>query len=119
LWIFTTRGFFSIVEHKNDPNRVVIRARVRKDIDNIKMLFEELGLKASDILESLDSDYRYRIFANRIDWVSVMTQIIADVGYTNFKNAVYETGSLAIKGKRHEAYLDIWAIMHELQFRNG
>lgn len=119
MWVFTTRGFFSIVEHKKDPNLVVIRARVRRDIEVIKMLFEELGLKASGILEILDSDYRYRIFANRIDWVSVMTQLITDMGYTNFKNAVYETDSLEIRDKRHAAYLNIWAIMHELQFREG
>lgn len=119
MWVFTTKGFFSVVEHKNDPNLVVIRARVRKDVDSIKMLFEELGLKASDILESLDSDYRYRIFANRIDWASLMTKLISDMDYTNFKNAVYETDSFEIRDKRHEAYLDIWAIMHELQFRDG
>jgi hypothetical protein len=97
LWVFTTKGFFSIVEHKKDPNRVVIRARVRKDIEKVKMLFEEC----------------------RVDWAGVMTQLITDLGYTNFKNAVYETDSLEIRDKRHEAYLDIWAIMHELQFREG
>ena len=119
MWVFTTKGFFSIVVHKKDPNRVVIRARVRRDIESIKMLFEELGFEVSDVEENVSSDYRYRIFANRIDWASVMTQLITDVGYTNFKNAVYETDSLALRDKRHEAYLDIWAIMHELQFREG
>ena len=119
MWVFTTKGFFSIVEHKKDTNRVVIRARIRKDIEKVKTLFEKLGLKASDILESLDSDYRYRIFANRIDWASVMIQLITDMGYKNFKNAVYDADFLEIRDKRHEAYLDIWAIMHELQFRDG
>lgn len=119
MWVFTTKGFFSIVEHKKDPNRLLIRARIRKDIDNIKMLFEALGLRVSDVLESASSDYRYRIFANRIDWASVMTHLITDMGYTNFKNAAYETDSSEIRDKRHEAYLDIWAIMHELQFREG
>ena len=117
MWVFTTRGFFSIVEHKKDPNRVVIRARIRKDIEKVKTLFEEMGLEASDILESLNSDYKYRIFAGRIDWASVMTQLITDMEYTNFKNAVYEVDSREIRVKRHEAYLDIWAIMHEMQFR--
>ena len=116
MWVFTTKGFFSIVEHKNDPNRVVIRARVRKDIESIKMLFEELGLEVSGVEENVSFDYRYRVFARRIDWASVMAQLITDMGYTNFKNAIYETDSLEIRDKRHEAYLDIWAIMHELQF---
>jgi len=119
LWVFTTRGFFSIVEHKKDPNRLLIRARVRKDIDNIKMLFEELGLEVSDVVENVSFDYRYRVFADRSDWASVIIQLITDMGYTNFKNAVYEKDSLEIRDKRHEAYLDIWAIMHEVQFREG
>jgi len=119
LWIFTTRGFFSIVEHKKDPNRVVIRARIRKDIDNIKMLFEELGLRVSDVVENVSFDYRYRVFASRPDWASVITQLITDMGYTNFKNAVHEADSPKVRDKRHEAYLNIWAIMHELQFREG
>jgi hypothetical protein len=119
LWIFTTKGFFSIVEHKKDLNRVVIRARVRKDIDNMKMLFEELDLRVSDVVENVSSDYRYRVFASRSDWTSVMTQLITDMGYTNFKNAVYEADSPKVRDNRHEAYLDIWAIMHELQFREG
>ena len=119
MWIFTTRGFFSIVEHKKDPNRVVIRARIRKDIDNIKMLFEELGLRVSDVVENVGSDYRYRVFASRPDWASVITQLITDMGYTNFKNAVFDVDSPKVRDKRHEAYLDIWAIMQELQFREG
>jgi len=119
LWLFTTKGFFSIVEHKKDPNRVVIRARVRKDIDNIKMLCEELGLEVSDVEENVSFDYRYRVFASRIDWASVMTQLITDMDYTNFKNAVFDVDSPKVRDRRHEAYLDIWAIMHELQFREG
>jgi hypothetical protein len=83
------------------------------------MLFEELGLRVSDVVENVSFDYRYRVFVSRIDWVSVMTQLIIDVGYTNFKNAVYETDSTKVRDKRHEAYLDIWMIMHELQFREG
>jgi len=118
LWVFTTKGFFSIVEHKKDPNLVVIRARVRKDIDNIKMLFEELGLEVSDVAENVSFDYKYRVFAGRIDWASVMIRLITDMGYTNFKNAVYEADSPEVMDQRHEAYLDIWAIMHELQFRD-
>jgi hypothetical protein len=119
LWVFTTKGFFSIVEHKKDPNRVVIRARIRKDIDSIKMLFEELGFEVSDVEENVSFDYRYRVFASRSDWASVMIQLITDMGYTNFKNAVHEADAPEIKDKRHEVYLDIWAIMHELQFSEG
>lgn len=119
MWVFTTKGFFSIVEHKKDPNRVVIRARIRKDIESIKMLFEKLGLEVSDVVENVSFDYRYRVFASRPDWASAMTKLITDVGYKNFKNAVYEADSLEIRDKRHEAYLDIWVIMHELQSREG
>ena len=115
MWIYTTKGFFSVVEHKEDPERIMLRARVKVDIQNIKKIFDDLGLEATDILENVGSDYKYRIFANRMDWVSVMNRLMIDMNYTNFKDAVYETDSYKIKDMRHEAYYKVWSIMYELQ----
>ena len=47
MWIFTTKGFFSVVQDKNDHDKVVIRSRVKKDIENMVAQFERLGLKTS------------------------------------------------------------------------
>ena len=35
MWLMTTRGFFSVVAHNADPDRVLIRARCRGDIDAV------------------------------------------------------------------------------------
>ena len=67
------------------------------------------------MIETLDSDYRFRIFAAHEDWNRVMTGLAEQIKYTNFKNAVYATDSHAIRDRRHGAYLDIWFVMNKLQ----
>ena len=115
MWIFTTKGFFSVVENKDDRAKVVIRSRIKQDIENIVAEFERLGLKTTGVVETLDSDYRYRIFADHKDWNRVMSSLTDQITYTNFKNAVYATDSYTVREKRHAAYLDIWSVMSSLQ----
>ena len=32
MWLLTTRGFFSVVAHRNEPDAVLVRARARIDL---------------------------------------------------------------------------------------
>jgi hypothetical protein len=115
MWIFTTKGFFSIVETKEDPDQVLIRARIKKDIQNMKDLFDALGLKSTKILVGSGSDYKYRFTADRMDWIAAMTRLMLDLRYNNFKDAVYESDSHEMRERRRDAYFDIWAITRNLQ----
>ena len=36
MWIFTTQGFYSAVEHREDPDRLIVRARTREDIEALR-----------------------------------------------------------------------------------
>ena len=33
MWLMTTRGFYSVVEHRDDADRLLVRARTREDIE--------------------------------------------------------------------------------------
>ena len=33
MWLITTQGFYSAVEHREDPERLIVRARTREDIE--------------------------------------------------------------------------------------
>jgi len=116
MWIFTTKGFFSVVQQENDPQQVLIRARLKKDIQNMKRLFNALGLKPGGIIVNARSDYKYRFSADRTDWILVMTRLMLDMRYTNFKDAAYKADSREIKDNRHEAYFRIWTAMRGMQF---
>ncbi len=115
MWLFTRKGFFSIVEHRDDPGQVVIRARLKKDIDELKCIFDSLKLRTTKVAVNSRTDYRYRFTANRMDWITVMIRLMLSIHYNNFKDSVYDNESGEMKERRHDAYLKIWAIMCNLQ----
>lgn len=115
MWIFTTKGFFSVVQQENDPDQVLIRARVRKDIQSLKRLFDALGLKTGRIIVNPRFDYKYRFTAGRKDWIVVMTRLMLDLDYRNFKDAVFKRDSREGRYGRHEAYSRVWEVMRNLQ----
>ena len=34
MWLVTTRGFYSVVENHHDPDELLVRARVREDLES-------------------------------------------------------------------------------------
>jgi hypothetical protein len=36
MWLVTTQGFYSVVAHRGDPDRVLVRARVREDLEALR-----------------------------------------------------------------------------------
>ena len=115
MWIFTIKGFFSVVEHKDDPNTMVVRARIGNDIKNIQQMFVDQGNEKPEILQMSHSDYKFRIFVNRKIWIEVMTRLMSDLNYTNFKNAAAKEDDFKTMQLRSQAYTSIWFIMDELQ----
>jgi len=57
---YSLKGFVSVVQHEDESNRVVIRSRLKIDIQGFKEMFESMGLKTSDIAVTAKADYKYR-----------------------------------------------------------
>ena len=110
MWIITNIGFFSIVEKSWDKPKgtLTIRARVRSDLENLRDLFLP---EMSEIIESGDSDYRYRAVADRKTVSEAMAKLAADIGYDNFKNEVASRQGPA----RASEYGDVWHVLYRLQ----
>lgn len=36
MWLMTTRGFYSVVEQRDDANRLIVRARCQADIEALR-----------------------------------------------------------------------------------
>lgn len=100
MWIFLNDAFVSIVAHKDDPDKVVVRARVKGDIENV---FGDV-----EVIETDNSDYRFRAFLPREMVANAVWNSLMDVDYTNFKDSVKEN-------RRHDAYLGVWDVMRRLQ----
>jgi len=105
MWVMTTRGFYSVVQHRDDPTKVMIRARCREDVDAIAALIPDAEPFQTDY-----SDYAWRIVTSASNWIGALTTIALAVDYDNFKNAV--------KSPKHKnAYLDVWSTMLRLDDR--
>jgi hypothetical protein len=56
MWIFTETGFVSAVRHFSEKDKLVVRARDQKSLEN---LANSVGL---DIISTPSNDYPYRVF---------------------------------------------------------
>jgi len=86
MWLFTTFGFFSIVEKPWDrkSKTLTVRARVRSDLE---ALSDRYLSGTTRIIESPDADYPFRMQVPRSEVIKSWQIIIGDLKYENFKNA--------------------------------
>ena len=101
MWIFTTKGFLSIVQHNSMPDHFQVRSRV---INPLSALWPDHEVEVIDW-----ADYRFRITILKAEVVPVLAEQIAAVGYTNFKNEC----------RRDEEYQEalgvVWETMYHYQ----
>jgi hypothetical protein len=105
MWFCTKVGFFSVVCGKRrreqegqrsggrpvfsdaiDPSILVIRARRREHLENLRTLDERLPAVTS----SAGTDYPFRIVAPKKVGQAVLAQVMRDIDYTNFKDAAHD-----------------------------
>lgn len=126
MWIFTKHGFFSAVcarkgngKHSQpvDPDRIMVRARLRSHLKALKDRFDDL-LGDSEIQESTGTDYAFRLFVPKSVWVRVLAGLAEETDYDNFKSEVANHQGEA--GAAYERSLqDVWSVMHRLQETEG
>jgi hypothetical protein len=109
VWLFTRRGFFSVVNHSYKPGHLLVRARVREDIDNMARLLAQESGRPFTPLVTPDADYRYRLEVPRADFARAMARLVEELDYPNFKTAVHGDP------RRDRAYGRVWSVMAELQ----
>jgi len=80
MWIFTQKGFLSIVRHTDKPNVLIVRSRFRGHIEKIfpKARVEEDGSR----------DYRFRAELPANEVSEVIARLVSEIGYDNFKNSL-------------------------------
>src|SRR6266850_1263748 len=111
MWLFTTKGFFSIVANAEKPGHVLIRARAKADIANLyrtyRWRFKMTRPKADD-----HRDYRWRISMRRIDAAKIAEKEVRAILYYNFKDAVHGCKDQENKSR---AYIEVWSAMRAVQ----
>jgi hypothetical protein len=122
MWIFSKYGFFSAVCARQgpgrhgqpvDPDRIMVRARVREHLEALKQRFPE-QLAQCEIQVFPATDYAYRIFLAKSVWADILSSLAEETDYDNFKSEVAR--HLGPSGSAYEHSLhDVWSVMHRLQ----
>ena len=117
MWLITTRGFFSVVQHRDDEGLVLIRARALEDLESLCELAGEVlddaaksGFSDDAIIEMDDADYRYRLITDAEAWAQVVGALTAEITYPNFKSAVTERDP-----DRARVYMEVWDTLLDIQ----
>lgn len=102
MWIFTPQGFISAVADRNNPEKIVVRAR---NPDHLRTMFPD-----EVISETNQGDYPARVFIDRGRFAGWLYVQAYDLDYTNFKDAIPEDAPAY-----HDACVGVWAQMHDIE----
>jgi hypothetical protein len=104
MWIFTSRGFISVVADRGSTDMLLVRARADGHIQHL--------FPRAKVFQMDDADYRYRALVSRKVAQQVIAKLVESMAYDNFKNSIAEP-------RYHDACRDVWAVMHGLQSQYG
>jgi hypothetical protein len=108
VWIYTVDGFYSAVQDRDDPSRIMVRARQRVDLETLLKRLDQGDL---EILAWTGSDYAYRVFMPREMWLQYLENMGQELDYTNFKARALPAGDYS----RSDAYHRVWGVMRDWQ----
>lgn len=113
MWLFTRYGFFSVVQHKNNPDLVVIRARERGDIEWAANFVNEgrlpIDIPDCQVEGTPLNDYRFRIIVERDEFQDLLDHLAEEMNYVNFRDTI--NGDPV----RDNAYTEVWQTMRNFQ----
>lgn len=89
MWLFTPDGFYSAVQHKDDPDLIMVRARARAHAERLVQSLPEH--ERPEIVETPPpADYLWRVTLTRAQWVFLVAKFAADIAYLNFKSEAHK-----------------------------
>ena len=103
MWICLNNAFISAVQHRDKPDHLMVRARMR---EHLAAVFPNV-----EIIETTKADYRWRVVVHKATFKQAVCQQVDRIDYDNFKNSV-EDHDL------HDCFSQVWGIMHRLQYQD-
>jgi hypothetical protein len=100
MWIQFNNAFLSIVENRENTTELLVRGRVKGDIEKV---FPE-----ADVFEDNNADYKYRAFISKAIVAEKIMLKVTEINYDNFKNSVKEI-------ERKKIYGNIWVELRKFQ----
>lgn len=107
MWLTTTHGFISAVQHRDDADQLIVRARVREDLTNT--------FRGARVVELPGADYVFRATLRR----DLVADRLADyvrrelTYHSHFKDAAIAASEP--NAERSAAYYDCWSALARMQ----
>lgn len=118
MWLITQTGFYSAVQHRDDQNILVVRTRVYADAlhlaDFIVARFPDdyVDMLPANLIQTNEySDYPWRVFVPRTQWVDFTMFESQAIAYGNFKDQVKKTQGY----ERAGVYGSVWSTLLDLE----
>lgn len=106
MWLFTTYGFYSVVQDQENRHKLLIRARAKEDIDNLADLGRRVLGADLNVIHTPAADYAFRVWIDRREWAKLAQVLtVESVTYPNFKAEIHG------QPDRDSAYMRLWSIM--------
>lgn len=86
MWVYTRDGFYSIVQHRDQPDVAVVRGRVEEDIRRFAERLVKYGVE-TDVWADESADYLWRFYAPLETVGRVLGELTEEIDYDNFKSA--------------------------------
>jgi len=105
MWIFTSTGFVSVVVHRDDDTRLVVRGRDRASLASLRARTD------APLDPWQGHDYAHRVVVTRAEFEAWLATEVEAITYTNFK-----TSAQLRRGGRYAQVLhDVWEVMAAFQ----
>ncbi len=123
MWVFTTGGFTSAVEHRDDETMTMVRGRDKKSLEemlsSMKAALVEGGKTDEEIevfmkdmnIYAVPGDYKWRVVVPKSAYALYLVyEAMHYVNYSNFKSKLTAT-----RGDQwHDAAMNVWNAMFKI-----
>lgn len=102
MWIFLSNSFLSIVKHRGKTGTLLVRARVKGDIEQV--------FPKAKVVKTPSADYLYRAEVSRAAVAKALAEQVERIEYDNFKSSVDDPD-------RHVVCHRIWQLTSAMQLK--
>jgi hypothetical protein len=119
MWLFTRYGFYSLAcarkpDGRIDPALMMVRARLRRHLENLQARFPALA--TGKIVHLTGRDYRWRLFVPKGRWVEILAELGEEQEWSNFKDEAQRYQKSDGLDYVHALH-SVWSTMNDLQAR--
>lgn len=128
MWVFCKSGFYSVVQHRDLPNELLVRCRAREDAEKliewlnanlVAYIDEDTGAATEaekyEVEETPEADYRFRVLVPRIEFMNFMADEVFALDYPNFKEEIEKQAD----GDFHRCTVYSWVWRNMLDFQTA